>query len=176
LIQVHDKKFVPFISSEELDRINTELAGKINLAYEGKKPIILGVLNGSFMFISDLMKKLNMECELSFIKLSSYQGTQSQGEVQEVIGLNTSLKGRDVIVLEDIIDTGNTLNKILDLLREHESSSLAIGTLLLKPEVFNNRYTVDFVGIEIPDKFVIGYGLDYDQLGRNLDQIFQHDV
>ena len=174
MIQVHDKKFVPFITSDELDKINTELADKINTVYQGKKPIILGVLNGSFMFISDLMKKLNMECELSFIKLSSYQGTQSQGDVQEVIGLNTSLKGRDVLVLEDIIDTGNTLNKILAILREHDTSSLAIGTLLLKPAVFKNRYAVDFVGIEIPDKFVIGYGLDYDQLGRNLDQIFQH--
>ena len=173
LVKLHDKTFAPFISEAELDEIVSKLAKKINKDYKGKKPLLLGVLNGSFMFISDLMKKLTIECELSFIKLSSYSGTKSQGVVEEVIGLSTSLKNKDVIVLEDIIDTGNTIGKLFEILKKEETRSLSIGTLLLKPDVFKDKFPVDYVGKEIPDAFVVGYGLDYDQLGRNLKEVYQ---
>jgi hypoxanthine phosphoribosyltransferase len=173
LVTLNDKKFAPYISEAELNQIVSALAVKINKDYKGKKPLLLGVLNGSFMFISDLMKKLTIDCELSFIKLSSYSGTKSQGVVDEVIGLSTSLENRDVIVLEDIIDTGNTVGKLFEILKKEETKSLAIGTLLLKPDVFKERFSVDYIGKEIPDAFVVGYGLDYDQLGRNLKEIYQ---
>jgi hypoxanthine phosphoribosyltransferase len=173
LVTLNDKKFAPYISEAELNQIVSALAVKINKDYKGKKPLLLGVLNGSFMFISDLMKKLTIDCELSFIKLSSYSGTKSQGVVDEVIGLSTSLENKDVIVLEDIIDTGNTVGKLFKILKKEETKSLAIGTLLLKPTVFKDRFSVDYIGKEIPDAFVVGYGLDYDQLGRNLKEIYQ---
>lgn len=173
MIELHDKTFIPFLSSTELDEIISKLAEEINKDFKGKKPLLLGVLNGSFMFISDLMKKLTIECELSFIKLSSYSGTESTGSIKELIGINSSLEKKDVIVLEDIIDTGNTLHKILELLEQHNPGSVSIGTLLIKPEVFKNRFNVHYTGIEIPDKFVVGYGLDYEQLGRNLNELYQ---
>lgn len=173
VVKLHDKTFAPFISEKEIDEIVSNLAIKINRDYKGKKPLLLGVLNGSFMFISDLMKKLEIECELSFIKLSSYSGTQSQGTVDEVIGLTSSLENKDVIVLEDIIDTGNTVGKLFEILKKENTKSLAIGTLLLKPDVFTDRFPVNYIGKEIPDAFVVGYGLDYDQLGRNLKEIYQ---
>lgn len=173
MVQLHDKTFSPFISENEIDDIVSGMAELINEDYVNKRPVILGVLNGSFMFISDLMKKLTIDCELSFIKLSSYSGTQSQGIVDEVIGLSTILKERDVIVLEDIIDTGNTVSKLFEILKNEPTKSLTIGTLLLKPDVFKNKFPVDYVGKEIPNFFVVGYGLDYDELGRNLPEIYQ---
>jgi adenylate kinase len=173
LVQLHDKTFAPFISEKEIEEIVSQLALRINTDYADRKPLLLGVLNGSFMFISDLMKKLSIDCELSFIKLSSYEGTESKGVVDEVIGLSVSLENRDVIVLEDIIDTGNTVGKLFEILKKEETKSLAIGTLLLKPDVFKNKFPVDYIGKEIPDAFVVGYGLDYDELGRNLKEIYQ---
>ena len=173
MIQIHDKQFVPFISEEELDRIVSEMADRINRDYYGKRPVIIGILNGSFMFLSDLMKKLEIDVELSFLKFSSYHGIQSTGTVKQLIGLADELDDRHVLVLEDIVDTGNTLEKILSVLESHDLQSLKIGTLLVKPEVFQNKYDLDYVGTEIPDKFVVGYGLDYDELGRNLKQIYQ---
>ncbi len=173
LVKLHDKTFSHFLTEDEIDTIVQELADRINKDYTGKQPLLLGVLNGSFMFISDLMKKLTIDCELSFIKLASYSGTESQGEVNELIGLSTTLDNKDVIVLEDIIDTGNTVGKIFELLKDEKTKSLAIGTLLLKPDVFKDQFKVDYIGQEIPDAFVVGYGLDYDQLGRNLKEIYQ---
>ena len=173
MVKLHDKTFTPFLTEHDINKIVNELATKINSDYKGKRPILLGVLNGSFMFISDLMKKLTIDCELSFIKLSSYSGTQSQGVVDEVIGLTESLENKDVIVLEDIIDTGNTVGKLFEILKKEKTNSLSIGTLLLKPDVFKDKFHVDYIGKEIPDAFVVGYGLDYDQLGRNLKEIYQ---
>ncbi|MCB9222773.1 MAG: hypoxanthine phosphoribosyltransferase [Crocinitomicaceae bacterium] len=173
MIKLHDKTFVPMFSQAEIDRFIDKLATQINLDFQGKKPIFIGVLNGSFMFVSDLMKKINIDCEVSFIKLSSYEGTSSTGVIHELVGLSTDLTDRHVIVVEDIIDTGNTLGKILDLLEEQETASLSITTLLLKPDVFRKRYPVQYIGKEISNKFVVGYGLDYDELGRNLKEIYQ---
>lgn len=173
MVKLHDKTFAPYLAADEINDIVEALASSINKDYQDKQPLLLGVLNGSFMFISDLMKKLTIDCELSFIKLASYSGTESQGNVTELIGLSTSLDNKDVIVLEDIIDTGNTVGKIFDLLKSEKTNSLAIGTLLLKPDVFKDKFPVNYVGKEIPDAFVVGYGLDYDQLGRNLREIYQ---
>jgi hypoxanthine phosphoribosyltransferase len=173
VIQLHDRNFEPFITADELDQIVSNMAADINRDYHGKCPVIVGILNGSFMFLSDLMKKLDIDCELTFLKFSSYHGTRSSGTVKELIGLADELDDRHVLVLEDIVDTGNTLEKILGVLEGHDLSSQKIGTLLMKPDVFNNRFELDYVGREIPDKFVVGYGLDYDELGRNLNQIYQ---
>lgn len=173
MIQIHDKHFVPFISEQELDQIVSEMADQINADYRGKRPVILGILNGSFMFLSDLMKKIEIDVELSFLKFSSYHGTQSTGTVKQLIGLADELKDRHVLVLEDIVDTGNTVERILGVLESHDLQSLKIGTLLMKPDVFKGRFDLDYVGREIPDKFVVGYGLDYDELGRNLKELYQ---
>lgn len=172
-IQLHTKKFTPYISEKEIDEAVTSIAEKINADFEGKRPILMGVLNGSFMFVSDLMKKITIDCELSFVKLASYSGTQSTDVVSELIGLNGDLTDRHVIILEDIVDTGKTLEYLLDVLKTHETASLSIATLLLKPDVFNKKYPVHYVGKNIPNKFVVGYGLDYDELGRNLRDIYQ---
>lgn len=173
MIHLHTKKFVPYISEKEIDEVITTIANSINRDFEGKQPILMGVLNGSFMFVSDLMKKITIDCELSFVKLASYHGTESSGVVSELIGLNDDLTNRHVIILEDIVDTGKTLEFLLDVLKTHDTASLSVATLLLKPEVFKKKYPVQYVGKNIPNKFVVGYGLDYDGLGRNLKEIYQ---
>ncbi len=172
-VQLHDKKFKRYISAEEIDSVISDLADQLNQDYEGKKPLLLPVLNGSFMFASDLMKKLKFECELSFVKFKSYSGTESTGNVNEVIGLEGSIEGRDVIIIEDIVDTGNTAEHILNSLRTKSPKEIKIVTLLFKPDVFDKSYTIDYVGKNIPNKFVVGYGLDYDEIGRNLKEIYQ---
>jgi hypoxanthine phosphoribosyltransferase len=172
-IEIHSKKFIPYISEQEIDEAVTSIAAKINADFEGKKPLLMGVLNGSFMFVSDLMKKITIECELSFVKLASYHGTESTGIVSELIGLNEDLTGRHVIILEDIVDTGSTLEYLLEVLKTNETASLSVATLLMKPDVFKKKYTVHYVGKNIPNKFVVGYGLDYNELGRNLRAIYQ---
>lgn len=172
-IELHSKKFIPYISEAEIDEAVTAIAEDINREYEGKTPLLMGVLNGSFMFVSDLMKKITIDCELSFVKLSSYHGTVSGGLVNELIGLNNDITGRHVIILEDIVDTGTTLEYLLEVLKTHETASLSVATLLLKPDVFKKKYPVHYVGKNIPNKFVVGYGLDYDELGRNLRAIYQ---
>jgi hypoxanthine phosphoribosyltransferase len=172
-LTIHGKKFIPYLTEADLDRAVKEIAKKINADFEGKKPLFLAVLNGSFMFASDLMKKIEIDCELSFVKLASYHGMQSSGEIKELIGLSDNINNRHVIVLEDIVDTGSTLGHLMDVLKTHETASLSIATLLLKPDVFKKKYPLHYVGIEIPNKFVVGYGLDYNESGRNLKAIYQ---
>ncbi|MBI3133802.1 MAG: hypoxanthine phosphoribosyltransferase [Bacteroidetes bacterium] len=172
-IQLHDKKFVPYISEKEIDEAIASIAERINRDFEGKKPVFMGVLNGSFMFVSDLMKKITIDCELSFVKLASYHGTESTGMVNALIGLNDELTDRHVVILEDIVDTGKTLEYLLEILKTHDTASLSVVTLLLKPDVFKKKYPLQYVGKNIPNKFVVGYGLDYNELGRNLREIYQ---
>lgn len=172
-IQLHTKNFKRYISSAEIDEIVFQLAEKLNQDYNGKTPVFMGVLNGSFMFVSDLLKKIKFNCELSFVKLASYAGTESTGVITELIGLNDDLTGKHVIVVEDIVDTGKTLEHLIEVLKTHDIASLSIVTLLLKPEVFQKKYPVQYVGKNIPNKFVVGYGLDYNELGRNLNEIYQ---
>lgn len=172
IITVKDKSFKPFISEEKLHESIRNVAASINTDYQGKTPLFLGVLNGSFMFFGDLLKQVNVECTVSFVKLASYEGTSSTGNVEELIGLNEDIEGRDVIMVEDIVDTGNTLEKLYNLLSAKNPSSIKIATLLYKPEAYKKNYPVDYIGLEIPNAFVLGYGLDYDGLGRNLNSIY----
>lgn len=172
-IQVHDKKFVPYLTQLEIDEQVARLAKQINADYAGKTPLFIGILNGSFMFASDLFKKISVEAEISFIKLASYKGTKSTGNVITSIGLDESLKGRHVVILEDIVDTGKTLHEFLPQLRDQQPASLKVAALLHKPAALVHPLTIDYLGFEVPNKFLLGYGLDYDGLGRNLKEIYR---
>lgn len=172
-LKVLDKEFVPFLTAETIDKRVTELAEAINKDYVGKNPLFIAVLNGSFIFASDLFKKITVPAQISFIKLASYKGTTSTGNVITAIGLEESLKDRHVILLEDIIDTGKTLSEFIPQLQNHGLASLKITTLLTKPEAMKYPVPVDYLGFEIENKFVLGYGLDYDGYGRNIPALYQ---
>lgn len=174
MIQIFDKTFELFIRSEEIANEVARLATDLNQEYEGKDVIFISVLNGSFMFSSDLMKKVSIPCEISFVKVSSYKGTtHSFGRVDELIGLNTNVSNKHVVILEDIVDTGITIDKIVTLLKSNLPLSIKICTLLYKPDAFQGKNTPNYVGFSIPNRFVVGYGLDYNEHGRNLDAIYQ---
>jgi hypoxanthine phosphoribosyltransferase len=173
LIQVHDKKFVPYLTVAQIDEQIKRLANEINKDYAGKRPLFIAILNGSFMFASDLFKELSGEPEICFIKLASYKGTSSTGNVITSIGLDESLTGRDVVVLEDIVDTGKTLNEFLPQLYNQQPASLKIVSLLHKPEALQYPIKIDYLGFSVPNKFLLGYGLDYDGMGRNLKEIYR---
>jgi hypoxanthine phosphoribosyltransferase len=173
VIHIHDKQFQPYISQEAIADKIQEIAHALENDYEGKIPLFIAILNGSFMFASDLFKVLNIPAEICFIKLASYKGTKSSGHVVTSIGLDIDLFGRDVIILEDIIDTGKTMSQFLPQLFHQQPASLKICALLHKPEATIYPTTVDYRGFIIPDKFVVGYGLDYDGLGRNIKEIYQ---
>lgn len=172
VIRVKDKNFKTFIPEKEiLERVKV-VADRINHDMAGKNPLFLAVLNGSFMFAADLLRMVTVPCEISFVKLASYEGTSSTGNVRDLIGVNTSLEGRTVIVLEDIIETGNTLEHLTRLLKDKRAGDVRICTLLLKPARLRASLKVDYVVMEIPNDFIVGYGLDYDQQGRNLRDIY----
>jgi hypoxanthine phosphoribosyltransferase len=173
LIKVLDKSFEPYLPEEMIQQRVKELATKINEDYAGKRPYFVAILNGSFMFASDLFKHLTVDADICFIKLASYKGMQSSGNVLTTIGLDADLFGKDVIIVEDIVDTGKTLHHFLPRLEHQQPKSLKIATLLHKPEATEFPLTLSYVGFEIPNKFVVGYGLDYDGLGRNLKEIYQ---
>lgn len=172
-IQVNDKKFQPYISASEIHERVCSLAARINTDYENKRPIFIAILNGSFMFASDLFKKIKIDAEICFIKLASYKGTRSTGNVITSIGLDEPLKDRHVIILEDIVDTGNTLHIFLPQLYNQQPASLKITALLHKPAALKYPIKIDYLGFEVPNKFLLGYGLDFDGLGRNLAEIYQ---
>lgn len=171
-IQLHDKAFRPYISAEKIQGVISSLANKVNEDYHEKTPLFVGVLNGSFLFAADLIREFDGDCEVSFIKMASYDGTQTTGVVNELIGLKEDIQGRHVIILEDIVDTGNTLEKIYDLLNARQPASLRIATLLFKPKAYQKNIPVDYVAMEVGNEFLVGYGLDYDGLGRNLKDIY----
>lgn len=171
-IKIKDLSFKPLINESELQQLIKNVAFQINKKYAGKSPLFLGVLNGSFMFMSDLMKSIDLECSVSFVKLASYEGIESKGAVNELIGLNESLEGVDVIIVEDIVDTGNTLEKLYLIILEKKPKSIKIATLLYKPEAYKKEFNIDFIAKEIPNNFVVGFGLDYDGFGRNLSSIY----
>lgn len=173
VIQVHNKSFETYLSDETIQQRVKEMAAAINKDYSGKKPLFIAILNGSFMFAADLFKQLNIEAELCFIKLASYKGMKSSGKVVTSIGLEEDIFGKDVIIVEDIVDTGKTLHRFLPKLVHQQPKSLKIATLLHKSEATEYPLVLDYVGFSIPNKFVVGYGLDYDGLGRNLREIFQ---
>jgi len=173
VIRILDKSFDVFIEEDKLQAEIRSLADHINKDFEGQEVLFIAVLNGAFMFAADLMKSISLECDISFVKMSSYKGVQSTGQVNELIGLNADLKGKKVILLEDIVDTGLTMDKILSLVESHEPSTVKICTLLYKPTAFKGKNEPHYVGFSIPDAFVVGYGLDYNERGRNLGSVYQ---
>lgn len=173
VIKVHDKSFGIYLSEEVIQKRVKELATEINKDYEGRRPLFIAILNGSFMFASDLFKSLTIDAELCFIKLASYKGMKSSGKVVTSIGLEEDLFGKEVIIVEDIVDTGKTLHKFLPKLMHQQPKSLKIAALLHKSEATEFPLNLDYIGFDIPNKFVVGYGLDYDGLGRNLKEIYQ---
>lgn len=172
-IKVHDKSFEIYLSEETIQKRIKEIAAEINKEYAGKRTLFIAILNGSFMFASDLFKQLDIDAELCFIKLASYKGMKSSGNVVTSIGLDDDLFGKEVVIVEDIVDTGKTLHDFLPKLQHMQPKSLKIVTLLHKSEATAYPLTLDHVGFDIPNKFVVGYGLDYDGLGRNLKEIYQ---
>lgn len=174
-VTLKDKTFVPYITSDKILESVKQMSKKINSELAQETPLFLVVLNGSFMFAADLLKEVTIPCEISFIKLASYHGTSSTGTVTEMIGLTEDLKGRTVVVVEDIVDTGVTLEKLVSLLTKKEVKQIKVASFLLKPDAYTKDIKVDYVGMEIPNDFVVGYGLDYDGLGRNMKDIFVLD-
>lgn len=172
-IKLHDKTFRVMIPAEEIDRAVQAVADRINHDYAGvDTPLFVGVLNGSFMFMSDLIKKIEFNNELSFVKLSSYAGTSSTGAVKSLIGLNGSIEGRHVIIVEDIVDTGESIEHMIRDLEARKPASVEVCTLFFKPGSYGKRYPIRYRAMEIGNEFIVGYGLDYDQLGRSLKDIY----
>ena len=173
VIKVHDKQFEPYLTAEEIGQRIKMIAQQINEDYAGKKPLFIAILNGSFMFASDLFKEVTIDAEICFIKLASYKGTKSSGHVITAIGLDMDIIGRDIIIVEDIVDTGKTLSEFLPQIQHQQPASIAIAALLHKPEATVYPLKIDYLGFSIPNKFVLGYGLDYDGLGRNIREIYR---
>jgi len=173
IIQVNDKKFQPYLSAIIINNRIKELATEINKAYAGKRPLFIAILNGSFMFAADLFKEITIDAEICFIKLASYKGTSSTGNVITSIGLDEPLKDRHVVIIEDIVDTGKTLDTFLPQLYNQQPASLKIAALLHKPAALEHAIVIDYLGFNVPNIFLLGFGLDYDGLGRNLPEIYQ---
>lgn len=172
-IQVKDKFFQKYISADEIEASVIRVAKEIDRDYKDKDPLLLVILNGAFMFAADLIREIEMNTRVSFVKLASYQGLKSTEKVVKLIGLNEELAGQDVIIVEDIVDTGITLENLLAELKTFKPRSVKIASFLFKPNAFQKDYKVDYVGREIPNDFILGYGLDYDQEGRNLKDIYK---
>lgn len=170
---IKDKSFAKFITDEQIQHAIVKMAGEIDAEYQGKTPIFLIVLNGAFIFASDLIKKVTIDCEMAFVRLSSYKGTQSTGVVNEMLGVDIDLENRHIIIVEDIVDTGLTLQHFLTKIETHNPADVKIAACLVKPMAFKADYIVDFSCFSIPNDFVVGYGLDYDGLGRNSSDIYK---
>ncbi|MBW3127576.1 hypoxanthine phosphoribosyltransferase [Hymenobacter profundi] len=172
-ISLHNKQFAPYLSAGELAQAIQQLATRLNQDYAGKQPLFLSVLNGAFMFTADLLKNVTIDCEVTFIRVASYAGTASTGSVKEVLGLYEELTDRHVVILEDIVDTGHTMRMLLDTIAAKKPASLEVATLFLKPECLQHELAVQYVGLSIPNDFIVGYGLDYDGLGRNYPDVYK---
>jgi hypoxanthine phosphoribosyltransferase len=172
MITIHDKSFTPFISRAQIELRISELAAQISSDYEGRCPIFIVVLNGAFVFATELVKCVPLACEITFVRLSSYVHTESAGKVRQIIGLEEKIAGRDVVILEDIVDTGLTMKHLLHQVQELQPQSVAVATLLFKPTALKTDLSLEYIGFEIENRFVVGYGLDYDGIGRNLDAIY----
>ena len=173
MIKLHDRYFKPFISEEEIETAIDKMVAEVAATVGDEIPVFVGILNGSFMFASDFVKKYPKPCEVTFIKLASYEGVKSSEDIQRLIGLTQDLTGRTVIILEDIIDSGKTLGEVHRIFKNEKVKSLEIATLFYKPEAYKRDFKLHYVGIEIPDKFIVGYGLDYNGLGRDLTAVYQ---
>ncbi|TVZ26966.1 adenylate kinase [Gillisia sp. Hel_I_86] len=173
MIQLHDLKFEPFISEEKIVLAIDAMAAQINQDFKGKTPVFLAVLNGAFMVASEIIKGFEGDCEVAFVKLASYKGTETTGNVETLVGLNLSLENRHVLIIEDIVDTGITLATIYKMMEKENVADVRIATLFFKPEAYQKKFSIDYIGMEIPNDFIVGYGLDYDGLGRNLTQVYK---
>ena len=172
-IKIHDKTFLLYISYEQITSVVEKMAGKMNLDLAGKNPLFICILNGAFMFAAELFKRINlMEAEISFVKLASYQGDKTSGQVKQLIGLNENIEGRTVVVLEDIVDSGLTISSINEVLQKQNPHEVLFASLLIKPDSIKEKVNLDYVGMEIPNDFILGYGLDYNGHGRNLTDIY----
>lgn len=174
-ITLNDKSFRVLIPAEDIDKAVSRVAEQLNERYEGRTPIFLGVLSGSFHFLSDLVRKVDFESQVTFVKLSSYNGTESTGNVTQLLGIDIDIEGRDIIIVEDIVETGHSMSYLLDYLRAKRPASVAICTLFFKPDKFLYNYKIDYTALTIGNEFIVGYGLDYNQLGRNLKDIYVID-
>jgi hypoxanthine phosphoribosyltransferase len=172
-VQLHDKTFAIDIREEQILQAVDALASRINSELLDEHPLFLGVLNGSFMFLSDLMKRVSIPCEISFVKVASYAGVSTTGEVKQLVGLAENVSGRTVVIVEDIVDTGHTIQHLFDLLQSHQPKSIKVATLLFKPDAYTKNIPLDYVALRVPNDFLVGYGLDYDGLGRNLKHIYK---
>ncbi|MDR0332735.1 MAG: hypoxanthine phosphoribosyltransferase [Dysgonamonadaceae bacterium] len=173
VITVKDKQFDLFIEQAEIEQNIKNIAARMNAELDGKRPVFLVVLNGAFMFAADLMKEVTIPSEITFVRLASYEGTSSTNSVKQVLGLNECVKDRIVVIVEDIVDTGNTMVALLKELEKHEPKEVKVATLLLKPDALKQQVPLDYVVLEIPNEFILGYGLDYDGYGRNLKDIYK---
>lgn len=175
-ILVNGKYFKKYISEEDIQTRVAELAKAITKDYEGKKPLFLGILTGGFIFAADVFRRLEFECEITFVQLSSYEGMASSGKVIEVMGLDFDIRDRDVVILEDIIDTGRTLSNFIPSLLEKGAASVKLVTFLFKPDALKHDVKTDYIGFSVPNKFLVGYGLDFDQKGRNYRDVYQLEL
>ena len=173
MIKIHDKNFKPFIKFEEIDKAVGEIADRMNKDLHDREPLFIAILNGSFMFASDLFHKIDFPCEITFVKLASYSGTKSTENVRQLIGIDEDIVGRNVVIIEDIIDSGLTMERVLAQLKMIGAADIKIATLLYKPNAFKGSYDIDYVGMEIGNDFIVGYGLDYDKHGRNFKDIYK---
>ena len=175
-IKVLDKKFLISIKSIEIQKAISDIANKMNSDLKGKEVIFVCILNGAFMFASDLLKKIKFNCQISFLKLASYEGTSSSGNVKKLIGINEgtndNYRNKTIVIIEDIVDSGITIESIINQLSEYQPEEIKIATLLFKPNAYKQNFEIDYVGIKIPNDFIIGFGLDYNGFGRNLNQIY----
>ena len=174
-IKLLDRRFKKMLPAEEIDKAVERVAEQLNERYAGKTPVFLGVLSGSFLFLSDLVRKINFDSRLAFVKISSYEGTQSTGNVKQQLGIDFDIEGKDIIIVEDIVETGHSMNYLLDYLQQRNPASVSICTLFFKPEKFLYEYKIDYVAMPIGNEFIVGYGLDYNQIGRNLKDIYVLD-
>lgn len=173
-IQIHDKNFIPYLTNEEIQKLVKDLAEKVYEDYKNETPIFVGVLNGVFMFFADFLKYYPGNCEVAFLQVSSYAGTQSTGIVYKKMDLTKEVEDRHIILMEDIVDTGNTIESLFEYFKNTQRpKSLRVAAAFLKPEIFKKDFKIDYIAKEIPNKFVLGYGLDYDELGRNLPDLYQ---
>ena len=175
-IQIHGKKFKKFISSDKIRKAVAKMAKQINRDFKKERPIFISVLNGSFLFTADLLKQIDLECEVTFVKLASYKGVISTGTINTLIGVNEDLRGRSVIILEDIVDSGNTISKLVPELKGYDPKAIKIATLFFKPDAYKKKIKIDYIGMSVPNDFIVGYGLDFNGLGRNLQDIYILDL
>lgn len=171
-ITIHHKKFRLSISSGKIVAAVNTLASQLNKDLEGREVVFIAVLNGSFMFASDLMKKIRIDCRISFVKLASYEGTENTGHLNRLIGINEVLTDKTVVIIEDIVDSGNTINTLIEQIGKLQPAEIKTVALLFKPDAYEYTHKIDYTGFRIPNTFVVGYGLDYDGLGRNMDGIY----